>query len=101
MVLNLSTSAWAQPEYVYRMISAARGQDEPAQPVCSSALLFVWLLMTGAHAFMYWIDFGPYLASPDIYQARALPYAASASWRSSVQPLSGFEYDPHSTVARG
>jgi hypothetical protein len=35
------------------------------------------------------------------YQASASVYAAMASSRSSVQPLFGLEYEPHSTVARG
>lgn len=36
-----------------------------------------------------------------MYQASASVYAAMASWRSSVQPLLGLEYEPHSTLARG
>jgi hypothetical protein len=36
-----------------------------------------------------------------MYHASASVYAAMASSRSSVQPLSGWEYEPHSTVARG
>ena len=36
-----------------------------------------------------------------MYQARACEYAAMASSRSSEQPWSGLEYEPHSTTARG
>ena len=36
-----------------------------------------------------------------MYQASASVYAAIASSRSSVQPLLGLEYEPHSTIARG
>src|SRR4051794_3725158 len=35
-----------EPVYVYLMISAALGQEEPAQPVCRGALLLVWSLIT-------------------------------------------------------
>ncbi|GAA4245967.1 hypothetical protein GCM10022255_015400 [Dactylosporangium darangshiense] len=41
-----------QVPYVYRMISAARGQEEPAQPVCSGALLFVCSLIVADQASM-------------------------------------------------
>src|SRR5881275_316207 len=36
-----------------------------------------------------------------MYQINASVYAAIASSRSSVQPWFGFEYEPHSTTARG
>ncbi|MGX1122764.1 hypothetical protein RKD37_008127 [Streptomyces ambofaciens] len=38
------------PPYVYLMISAALGQEEPAHPVCSGALLLVWSRITADHA---------------------------------------------------
>src|ERR1051325_4533158 len=77
---------FGQLEYVYLMISAARGHDEPAQPVCSGALLFVWLVITADHASISAIDFCAYRASPVMYQISASVYAAIASSRSSVQP---------------
>ena len=39
------------------MISAARGQEEPAQPVCSGALLLVWSLIIADQASMISIAF--------------------------------------------
>src|SRR5690349_19933783 len=93
--------AFGQLVYVYLMISAARGQTEAAQPVCNGALLPVCDVSVADHASMIWIDFCAYRASPVRYQARASVYAAIASSRSSVQPLLGLEYDPHSTTARG
>ncbi len=39
------------------MISAARGQLDPAQPVCSGALLFVWSWIVADQASMSWIAF--------------------------------------------
>src|SRR5687767_10950348 len=94
-------SAEAQPAPVWRMISAAFVQFEPAQPVCSRALCSVWSRMTGDQAFMYWIAFCARALLPVKYQRSACAYAAAASSRSSVQPLLGFEYAPHSTIARG
>src|SRR6266540_2807349 len=98
----VANRAWfGQLEYVYLMISAARGQTEPAQPVCSGALLLVCALMVADHASIRAIDFCAYAVLPVMYQTSASVYAAMASSRSSVQPLFGFEYGPHSTVARG
>ena len=74
------------PVYVYLMISAARGQEEPAQPVCSGALLLVWSLMIADQASISSMDFFAYRSSRVMYQASALVYAAIASSRSSVQP---------------
>ena len=39
------------------MISAALGQEEPAQPVCSGALLLVWSLMVADQASIIWMAF--------------------------------------------
>ena len=74
------------PVYVYLMISAALGQEEPAQPVCSGALLLVWSLITADQASISSMAFFAYRSSRVMYQARALVYAAIASSRSSVQP---------------
>ncbi len=79
------------PVYVYLMISAALGQEEPAQPVWSGALLLVWSLTTADQASMSWMAFLAYRSSRVMYQARASVYAAMASSRSSVQPLLGLE----------
>jgi len=46
-----------QPVKVDRMISAARGHTEPAQPVCSGALLLVCDLIVADHASISAIDF--------------------------------------------
>ncbi len=40
------------PVYVYLMISAALGQEAPAQPVCRGALLLVWLVIVADQASM-------------------------------------------------
>jgi len=87
--------------YVYLMISAARGQEEPAQPVWSGALLLVRSLITADQASMIWIAFCAYRLSWVMHQASESVYAAIASSRPSVQPLLGLEYEPHSTIARG
>src|SRR5919109_3288251 len=89
------------PLYVYLMISAALGQEEPAQPVCRGALLLVWSLITADQASISSMAFFACRSSRVMYQARAWVYAAVASSRSSVQPWFGFEYEPHSTTARG
>ena len=68
------------------MISAAFGQEEPAQPVCRGALLLVCSLITADQASISSIDFFAYRSSRVMYQASASVYAAIASWRSSVQP---------------
>lgn len=73
------------------MISAARGHDEPAQPVCNGALLFVWSLMVADHASMIAMALVAYRLSRVMYQASDSVYAARASSRSSVQPLLGLE----------
>src|SRR4051812_46034217 len=83
------------------MISAARGHTEPAQPVCSGALLLVCVVIVADQASISWIDLVAYAELPVMYQASASVYAAIASSRSSVQPLFGFEYGPHSTFDRG
>ncbi len=68
------------------MISAARGQVEPAQAVWSGALLLVWSVMVADQASMIWIALAAYRLSRVTYHSRASVYAASASSRSSVQP---------------
>lgn len=83
------------------MISAARGQVEPAHAAWSGALLLVWSVTTADQASMMEIALAAYRASRVMYQASASVYAASASCRSSVQPRLGLEYGPHSTTARG
>jgi hypothetical protein len=93
--------AFGQLGWVYLMISAARGHTEPALPVCSGALLLVCARMVADQASISSIDLRAYAALPVRYQASASVYAAMASSRSSVQPLFGLEYEPHSTVARG
>ncbi len=84
MVANRLT--FGQLLYVYRMISAARGQTEPAQPVCSGALRLVCEVIVADQASISWMDFWAYAALPVMYQASASVYAAIASSRSSVQP---------------
>lgn len=59
------------PEYVYLMISAALGQEEPAQPVWRGALLLVWSLITADQASISSMAFLACRASPVTYQARA------------------------------
>lgn len=45
------------PVYVYLMISAAFGHEEPAQPVCRGALLLVWSVIVADQASISWMDF--------------------------------------------
>src|ERR1700733_9291142 len=90
-----------QLEYVYRMISAARGQLVPAHAVCSCALLLVCDLIVADQASISLIDSLAYAALPARSQAGASVSPGIASPRSSVQPRLGLEYEPHSTVARG
>ncbi len=87
--------------YVYLMISAARGQTD--RPSRSAAARCCWCgpVIVADQASISWIDFCAYALSPVMYQASASVYAAIASSRSSVQPLLGLEYEPHSTIARG
>ena len=68
------------------MISAALGQEEAAQAVCSGALLLVWSRRVADQASMIWIALAACAALRVTYQARAWVYAAMASSRSSVQP---------------
>src|SRR6266542_2050162 len=89
------------PGYVHLISSAARDQPAPAQPVCSGALLLVCVLRVADQASRSSIALAAYRLSRVTYQTSASAYAASASVRSSEQPLSGLEYEPHSTVARG
>ena len=53
------------------MISAARGQTDPAQPVCGGALLLVWPRRVADQASISSIAFWAYRASPVRYQASA------------------------------
>ncbi|GAB7039671.1 hypothetical protein JCM9533A_35210 [Catenuloplanes niger JCM 9533] len=99
MVANRSAAGHSAPPY--RMISAARGQTDPAQPACSGALLLPWPDSTADHASMISMALAAYRSSRVAYQASASVYAAIASSRSSVHPWFGRECDPHSTVARG
>src|SRR3954462_10970687 len=101
MVAKSPIAPLVHPAPEYRMISAARGQTDADQPACRGALLPVWLLTTVDQAFMIWIALSAYRWSLVMYQASASVYAAMASSRSSVHPLFGWLYAPHSTVARG
>src|SRR5436190_5169893 len=83
------------------MISAARDQPAPAQPVCNGALLFVCVFSVADQTSMILMAAAAYPASRVRYQTSASPYAARASSRSSEQPLSGTEWEPQSTSARG
>src|SRR4051812_42605858 len=99
MVEKAAMSAAAQPSYVCRMISPDSGHSAPPQAVCRGALLLVCILSVCAHAFMISMAFLAWASSRVTYQASAWVYAATASLRSSEQPLFGFEKDPHSTLA--
>ncbi len=58
-------------------------------------------MMVLAHAFIYEMALVAYCALPEIYHASDIAYAASASCRSSVQPMFGVDVGPHSTVVVG
>jgi hypothetical protein len=47
------------------------------------------------------IAFSACALSPEMAQSSACVYAATQSRCSSLQPMSGLEYGPHSTVSRG
>src|SRR5437764_2267367 len=81
--------------------SAARDQPAPAQPVCNGALLLLCVCNVADQASMSRMAAAAYRASRVRYQTSASPYAARASSRSAEQPLSGTEWEPQSTSARG
>src|SRR2546425_800700 len=89
------------PGYVYLISSAARDQSAPDQPVCNGALELVCCLSVADQASISRVAWLAYRASRVKYQVNAQAYAASASPRSSLHPLSGLEWEPHSTFARG
>src|SRR5947209_2124239 len=81
--------------------SAAFDQPAPAQPVCNGALLLVCVFSVADQASMILIGGSAYRLSRVTYQTSASPYAERASPRSSEQPLSGTDWAPQSTSARG
>src|SRR5579859_3921115 len=87
--------------YVHLISSAALDQPDPDQPVCSGALLFEWLFRVADQASMILMDSCAYRASLVMYQISASAYAAIASCRSSLHPLSGLELGPQPTSVRG
>ena len=93
--------AFGQAGTVDLISSAAFAQPAPAQPVCNGALLLVCVFSVADQASMILIAASAYRLSRVTYQTSASPYAARASPRSSEQPLSGTEWEPQSTSARG
>src|SRR5262245_16982975 len=63
--------SFGQFPYTCLMISAAFGQDAPAQPVWRGALELVCSWSVADHASISWIAFCAYRSSRVMYQARA------------------------------
>src|SRR3954466_4213939 len=84
------------------MISAARGHCSAAHAACTGPFEFLCPPVSVLdQAFMILIELSAYAFSPVIAHNSACVYAAALSRCSSLQPRSGLEYGPHSTVSRG
>src|SRR3954466_3947887 len=83
------------------MISPALAKMAPTHPAWSGALLFECDCTSADQASMILMAVLAYCASPENDQMSACVNAAVASLSSSVQPTSGLEYGPHSTLETG